>query len=128
MAFPNVLAQALSVIPRQTIRYKKFIKNIPNDVGNLVPQYAPEKITEGSLQPAGAQLLWKLGIANVPDLYVCYLRADVVSEVDATSNDIITDANGNVFNIFRTDRWFQYPCQDWNKIIVQRKKNYGHKN
>lgn len=126
MDFPNVLEDALTIIPTQTITYQKFLKNVINSVGNNVPQYADAQTAAGSIQPAGAALLYKLGLANVPDLYVCYIRADVLSLGDASSNDIIKDEAGNIYNIIRTDVWFNYPSQDWNKIIIQRKKNYAN--
>lgn len=126
MDFPNVLEDALTIIPTQTITYQKFLKNVINSVGNNVPQYADAQTADGSIQPAGASLLYKLGLANIPDLYVCYVRANVISLGDASSNDIIKDESGNIYNIIRTDAWFNYPAQDWNKIIIQRKKNYGN--
>lgn len=126
MTMPNVLSNALKILPSQDITYKKFTNNIVNEVGNQVPQYAEPIIAKGSLQPAGASLLWKLGLADIPDLWVCYIRANVISESDASSGDLIIDSNGRVFNIFRTDNWFQYPNQDWNKLLIQRKKNYGN--
>lgn len=120
----NLLKSALNIIPKQTVYYRKFIKRTPNALGNMVNQYGAKKSTTGSIQPVGRDTLYKLGIADTGDIYVVYLRADVVGQDKLESNDQILDAKGNIYNIFRTDHWFEYPNQDWNKLLVRRVKNY----
>lgn len=120
----NVLKSALRVIPNQTVKYRKFISRTPNDMGNLVNTYGPVISVSGSIQPAGANLLYNLGIANTPDMFVVYLRANVLSVAEIKSNDQIIDSQGNEYNVVRADIWFGYPEQDWNKLLVQRVKNY----
>lgn len=120
----NVLKSALRVIPNQTVKYRKFISRTPNDMGNLVNTYGPVISVSGSIQPAGANLLYNLGIANTPDMFVVYLRANVLSVAEIKSNDQIIDSQGNEYNVVRADIWFGYPDQDWNKLLVQRVKNY----
>ena len=120
----NVLAAALQVIPTQKITYKKWLSNLPNNVGMLIPQYADPITVDGSIQPASDDTLYKLGIANTGDIYICYLRGNAVSIADMQSNDVIVGANGEEYNIFRSDKWSGYPGQDWNRIFIRRAKKY----
>lgn len=120
----NVLAAALQVIPTQKITYKKWLSNLPNHVGMLRPQYADPITVDGSIQPASDDTLYKLGIANTGDIYICYLRGNAVSIADLQSNDVIIGANGEEYNIFRSDKWSGYPGQDWNRIFIRRAKKY----
>lgn len=120
----NVLAAALQVIPTQKITYKKWLRNLPNHIGILWPQYADPITVDGSIQPASDDTLYKLGIANTGDIYICYLRGNAVSIADLQSNDVIIGANGEEYNIFRSDKWSGYPGQDWNRIFIRRAKKY----
>ena len=123
----NVLAAALGAIPKQQITYKKFKRVVGNCIGIMVNEYYPPVTVEGSIQPASADTLYKLGIANTGDIYVCFLRGDAVSVAEIQSNDLIVNNAGEVFNIFKSDRWYDYPGQDWNRVFLRRAKNYGHK-
>lgn len=120
----NLLRSALKIIPKQTVYYRKFISRSPNALGNMVNKYGNKKATIGSIQPAGRDTLYKLGIADTGDIYVVYLHGNVVGANKIESNDQIIDAKGNIYNIFRTDVWFEYPQQDWNKLLVRRVKKY----
>lgn len=121
----NVLATALKVIPKQKITYKKFKKVEPNSIGMMVNTYYDPVTVDGSIQPASADTLYKLGIANTGDIYTCFLHGDTVSIAEIQSNDLILRGN-EVFNIFKSDRWYDYPGQDWNRIFLRRAKNYGN--
>lgn len=121
----NVLGAALSILPKQNITYKKFIGVRPNNIGILVNTYADPVTVVGSIQPASDDTLYKLGIANTGDIFTCYLHGNLVSIADVQSNDIVVDAAGNVYNIFRSDKWSTYPGQDWNRIFLRRSKKYG---
>lgn len=121
----NVLGAALSVLPKQNITYQKFTGVRPNNVGILVNTYADPITVVGSIQPASDDTLYKLGIANTGDIFTCYLHGNLVSIADVQSNDIVVDAAGNVYNIFRSDKWSTYPGQDWNRIFLRRSKKYG---
>lgn len=121
----NVLGAALSVLPKQNITYKKFAGVRPNNIGILVNTYADPITVVGSIQPASDDTLYKLGIANTGDIFTCYLHGNLVSIADVQSNDIVVDAAGNVYNIFRSDKWSTYPGQDWNRIFLRRSKKYG---
>lgn len=121
----NVLAAALKVIPKQEIKYKKFLRVAPNKIGNMVNVYSEAVTVNGSIQPASADTLYKLGIANTGDIYVCFLHGDAVSVAEMQSNDLIINSAGEVFNIFKSDRWYDYPDQDWNRVFLRRAKNYG---
>ena len=120
----NVLAAALQVIPTQKITYKKWIGLSPNSIGIMRNTYANPVTVDGSIQPASDDTLYKLGISNTGDIYTCYLRGNAVSIADLQSNDVIIGANGEEYNIFRSDKWSGYPGQDWNRIFIRRKKNY----
>lgn len=120
----NLLKSALNIIPKQTIKYKKFVSRAPNALGNMVNTYGQEITTTASIQPAGRDTLYKLGIADTGDIYVVYLHGDVIGANKISSNDLIIDSKGNKYNIFRTDVWFDYPNQDWNKLLVRRIKSY----
>lgn len=122
----NVLRAALKLIPKQQIIYKKFKMVAPNRIGMMVNVYEDPITVNGSIQPASADTLYKLGIANTGDIYVCLLEGDAVSVAEMQSNDLILNSAGEVFNIFRSDRWFDYPGQNWNKVLLRRAKNYGH--
>lgn len=121
----NVLASALKAIPKQQITYKKFKAVAPNRIGIMVNTYYDPITVEGSIQPASADTLYKLGIANTGDIYTCFLHGDAVSIADIQSNDLIIRGN-EVFNIFKSDRWYDYPGQDWNRVFLRRAKNYGN--
>lgn len=121
----NVLSAALKAIPKQQITYKKFIRVAPNRLGLMVNVYGDPITVDGSIQPASADTLYKLGIANTGDIYVCFLHGDAVSVAEMQSNDLIINKDGEVFNIFKSDRWYDYPNQDWNRVFLRRAKNYG---
>ena len=121
----NVLARALKIIPKQRVTYKKFKKVTVNSIGNQVNEYEQPITVEGSIQPTDQDTLYKLGIANTGDIYTVYLRGSAVSIAQIQSNDVIVGSNGQVYNIFRSDIWYDYPDQDWNRILVRRAKNYG---
>lgn len=121
----NVLASALKAIPKQQITYKKFKAVAPNRIGIMVNTYYDPVTVEGSIQPASADTLYKLGIANTGDIYTCFLHGDAVSIADIQSNDLIIRGN-EVFNIFKSDRWYDYPGQDWNRVFLRRAKDYGN--
>ena len=121
----NVLSAALKAIPKQQITYKKFIRVAPNRLGLMVNVYGDPITVAGSIQPASADTLYKLGIANTGDIYVCFLHGDAVSVAEIQSNDLIINKDGEVFNIFKSDRWYDYPNQDWNRVFLRRAKNYG---
>lgn len=122
----NVLKAALRAIPTQRITYKKFKGVAPNRIGLMVNVYENPVTVNGSIQPASADTLYKLGIANTGDIYVCVLEGDAVSVAEMQSNDLIINKSGEVFNIFKSDRWYDYPDQNWNRILVRRAKNYGN--
>lgn len=121
----NVLATALKLIPKQKITYKKFLRVAPNRIGLMVNVYDTPITVDGSIQPASADTLYKLGIANTGDIYVCFLHGDAVSVAEMQSNDLIVNSAGEVFNIFKSDRWYDYPDQNWNRVFLRRAKNYG---
>lgn len=121
----NVLGAALSILPKQNITYQKFTGVRPNNIGILVNTYADPVTVVGSIQPASDDTLYKLGIANTGDIFTCYLHGNLVSIADVQSNDIVVDAAGNIYNIFRSDKWSTYPGQDWNRIFLRRSKKYG---
>lgn len=121
----NVLKAALRAIPTQKITYKKFTGVSPNRIGLMVNTYADPVEADGSIQPASADTLYKLGIANTGDIFVCVLQGDAVSVAEVQSNDLIINTAGEVFNIFKSDRWYDYPNQNWNRILLRRAKNYG---
>lgn len=122
----NVLARALKIIPKQQVTYKKFKRVIVNVLGNQVNEYYQPVTVEGSIQPTDQDTLYKLGIANTGDIYTVFLRGNAVSIAQIQSNDVIIGANGQEYNIFRADIWMNYPDQDWNRILVKRKKSYGN--
>lgn len=122
----NVLARALRIIPKQQVTYKKFLRVSVNSIGNQVNVYDTPVTVEGSIQPTDQDTLYKLGIANTGDIYTVYLRGSAVSIAQIQSNDLIIGSNGQVYNIFRADIWYEYPDQDWNRILVKRAKRYGN--
>ena len=122
----NVLKAALRAIPTQKITYRKFVGVRPNCIGTMVNTYADPVTVDGSIQPASADTLYKLGIANTGDIFVCVLQGDAVSVAEVQSNDLIINTAGEVFNIFKSDRWYDYPDQNWNRVLLRRAKNYGH--
>ncbi len=122
----NVLARALRIIPKQQVTYKKFLRVSVNSIGNQVNVYDTPVTVEGSIQPTDQDTLYKLGIANTGDIYTVYLRGSAVSIAQIQSNDLIIGSNGQVYNIFRADIWYEYPDQDWNRILVKRAKRYDN--
>ena len=122
----NVLKAALRVIPKQKIKYRKFLGVHPNRIGLMVNTYSDDIVVDGSIQPASADTLYKLGIANTGDIYVCVLEGDAVSVAEMQSNDLIINTAGEIFNIFKSDRWYDYPDQNWNRVLLRRAKNYGN--
>lgn len=120
----NVLKAALKLIPKQQITYKKFIRVSVNPLGNQVNVYADPVTVIGSIQPADNDTLYKLGIANTGDYFICYIHANTLSIAQLQSNDIIVGTDGTIYNIFQSEMWYNYPDQDWNKIIIRRAKTY----
>lgn len=123
----NVLRSALRLIPKQHITYKKFVRVSSNNLGNQINVYEEPITVIGSIQPADNDTLYKLGIANTGDYFICYIHGNALSIAQLQSNDVIIGSDGQVYNIFQSEMWYDYPDQDWNKIIIRRAKNYGHK-
>ena len=123
----NVLRAALKLIPKQQITYRKFIRVAINPLGDQYNEYAKPVTVFGSIQPADNDTLYKLGVANTGDYFICYIHANALSIAQLQSNDIIVDSAGQVYNIFQSEMWYGYPDQDWNKIIIRRAKKYGQK-
>lgn len=121
----NVLRAALRVIPKQQITYKKFLGQIPTPIGLLKNAYSEGITVTGSIQPIDADTMYKLGIANTGDVFTCWLHGDVVSVAEIQSNDLIIGADGEVYNVFRSEKWSGYPFQDWNMVFIRRAKNYS---
>lgn len=120
----NVLKSALNIIPKQTIYYRKFISRTPNEIGNMVNTYGDKISVIGSIQHAERSLLYKMGIANTEDVYVCYIHVNALGVAEIASNDQIIDKKGEVYNVIDSDVWYDYPVQDWNKVLVRRAKHY----
>lgn len=122
---PNVLSMALTLLPKQKITYQKYLTGRQLGTGFITNTYAPPITVEGSIQPASADTYYKLGLANTADIFTCVLRANVLSVAELQSNDIIIDESGQVYNVFKSDKWSMYPHQDWNRILLRRAKQYG---
>lgn len=120
----NVLKSALNIIPKQTIYYRKFISRQPNEIGNMVNTYGNKIAVIGSIQHAERSLLYKMGIANTEDVYVCYIHVNALGVAEIASNDQIIDKKGEIYNVIDSDVWYDYPVQDWNKVLVRREKHY----
>ncbi|MEE1227269.1 MAG: hypothetical protein UHM08_09230 [Bacteroidales bacterium] len=120
----NVLKSALNIIPKQTIYYRKFISRTPNEIGNMVNTYGDKIAVIGSIQHAERSLLYKMGIANTEDVYVCYIHVNALGVAEIASNDQIIDKKGEIYNVIDSDVWYDYPVQDWNKVLVRRAKHY----
>lgn len=120
----NVLKSALNIIPKQTIYYRKFISRQPNEIGNMVNTYGNKIAVIGSIQHAERSLLYKMGIANTEDVYVCYIHVNALGVAEIASNDQIIDKKGEIYNVIDSDVWYDYPVQDWNKVLVRRAKHY----
>lgn len=120
----NVLSAALSILPKQRITIRKFVRTAPNNLGLMVNVYAEPITVIGSIQPASADTLYKMGIANTGDIYTCVLHWDALSISELQSNDQILGVDGQVYNIFWSDNWSKYPNQDWNRIFIRRAKTY----
>lgn len=120
----NVLKAALNIIPKQTIYYRKFISRKPNSIGNMVNTYGPKIAIIGSIQHAERSLLYKMGIANTEDVYTVWLHVNALGVSEIASNDQIIGSDGAVYNVIDADVWYDYPEQDWNKILVRRAKKY----
>lgn len=121
----NVLRSALKLIPKQVIMYKRFIRVMPNEVGNLINVYSEPINVIGSIQPADNSTVYNLGVANTGDYFICYLHGNALSIAHLQSNDVIIGADGTEYNIFNSEMWSEYPDQDWNRIILRRAKRYG---
>ena len=119
----NVLKSALNIIPKQTIYYRKFISRQPNSIGNMVNTYGQKIAVTGSIQHAERNLLYKMGIANTEDVYVAYIHVNALGVAEIASNDQII-SHGQIYNVIDADIWYDYPMQDWNKVLVRRVKNY----
>lgn len=119
----NVLKSALNIIPKQTIYYRKFISRQPNSIGNMVNTYGQKIAVTGSIQHAERSLLYKLGIANTEDVYIAYIHVNALGVAEIASNDQII-SHGQIYNVIDADIWYDYPMQDWNKVLVRRVKNY----
>lgn len=122
----NVLKSALNIIPRQAIYIRKFIGRTPNDIGIMVNTYGERIKVIGSIQHAERSLIYKMGIANTEDVYVAWIHINAVGVSEIASNDQIISSSGEIFNVIDTDVWYDYPVQDWNKVLVRRAKTYDN--
>jgi len=120
----NVLKSALNIIPKQVIYYRKFLGRKPNSIGNMVNTYGDKVAIIGSIQHAERSLLYKMGIANTEDVYTVWLHTNAQGVSEIESADQIIGPDGSVYNVIDTDVWYDYPAQDWNKILVRRAKKY----
>lgn len=120
----NVLKSALNIIPKQVVYYRKFISRQPNEIGNIVNTYGKKIAITGSIQHAERSLLYKMGIANTEDVYTVWLHVNALGVSEIESNDQIIGSDGSVYNVIDADVWYDYPVQDWNKILVRRAKHY----
>lgn len=121
----NVLQAALSILPRQKLTYKKFLGRTSSEIGLLVNQYSDPIQVTGSIQPADADTLYRLGIANTGDIWSCWLFGDILSASQLKSNDVIIGEDGQEYNVFKSDDWNSYPNQNWNWVFIRRAKKYG---
>ena len=120
----NVLKSALNIIPKQVIYYRKFMGRKPNNIGNMVNTYGPKIPVIGSIQHAERSLLYKMGIANTEDVFEAWIHTNALGVAELSSADQIISSHGNIYNIIDADVWYEYPEQDWNKILVRRAKKY----
>ena len=120
----NVLKSALNIIPKQTIYYRKFLGRQPNSIGNMVNTYSDKIAVVGSIQHEERSLLYKMGIANTEDVYAVWLHTNAQGLSEIASNDQIIGNDGSIYNVIDADIWYNYPSQDWNKVLVRRAKKY----
>lgn len=120
----NVLKSALNIIPRQAIYYRKFLGRKPNAIGNMVNTYGKKISVTGSIQHAERSLTYKMGIANTEDVYVAWIHINALGVAEIASNDQLITSSGEIFNVIDADIWYNYPVQDWNKVLVRRAKTY----
>ena len=122
----NVLKSALNILPKQTIYYRKFLGRKPNAIGNMVNTYGRKIAVIGSIQHADSSLVYKMGIANTDDIFTAFIHVNAEGVGELASNDQLIDAQGNIYDIVHSDIWYDYPEQDWNKVLAKRLKKYDN--
>ena len=102
----NLLKQAMRLIGRQTVVWRRNIGRATSATGRDTPQYAePVTVDEGSVQPVAAKRYAEMGLDWHKDYVTWYVPADVAGVERGLSGDLI-EWNGAAWQCQEETPWF----------------------
>jgi len=115
----NLLGMAFGVIGQQEVQWERFIGNVENPLGQLVPTYADPEAIGGSIQSMDARDVQRLGL----DMRSTYMTLYTMEPVEGIAKegrqpDKISYA-GNAYDVVGETDWM---AQDgWKALVLQKK-------
>lgn len=111
----NILAQALTVIAKQTVSYYAFVSRAPNANYLDVTTYADPVPLQGSWQPVKRELYERLGLDLQKNYSRFYVSANVIDVTRDVSGDQI-HFQGRVWQCESVNPW--YGVDGWVGVLV----------
>lgn len=102
----NLLNQALTVIPKQSFGYLKFLSKTTNDIGIDVPTYAPEVTLFGSVQAVPRTLFQSLGL-DWKKNYIMIYSSDELTGIERDSSGDRVVFGGKTYQALYENDWRQ---------------------
>ena len=121
MMFNNLLNSAFTIIPTQVVQVKRFIDNVVDDAGYLIPDYEEDLIDiKASIQSVPADEMKALGLDFTKRTMKLFTSFDVKSLNTLKQSDIII-YEGIEYDVSTPEDWRR---QDgWQSyLLVERKQ------
>jgi hypothetical protein len=116
----NLLADALSIIPRSTFQLKKFVSQSTNERGIVVPTYAAPVSVSGIVEAVKNTAYQALGLEFGKN----YIRAWGEVSMAGIDTQEVADRiiyNGKTYTIINTTDWLLY--NGWTSVIAVEDKH-----
>lgn len=111
----NLLADALSVIPRSEFQIKKFVSQIPNERGILVPVYAAPVSVSGIVEAVKNTAYLALGLEFGKN----YIRAWGEVSMSGIDTQEVADRiiyNGRTYTVISATDWVLF--NGWTSVVA----------
>ena len=103
----NLLKTALEVIPKQSLKYLKYLGNKINDFGISVPEYSEPVEVRGSVQSIELSLYSQLGLDMAQNYRQIYVSEDIRGNEKQPQPDRFVFDN-STWEIVKNTPWFEY--------------------
>ena len=114
----NIASNAIGgAIGKEVIFYKKFLGNISNDVGMLVPTYEDPVQISGSFQVVSSSLYAQRGLDINKHYRILYTNTEITEIDNNTSSDRILYGD-DTYQVLDKDDWYRY--NGWNWVLCVR--------